>query len=141
MQRRMRAEAWRHVLSLATPAAALLAAIVATSAQSAFPFDRELLLDARPLPGSKRVPILEIGADGRAQIDLWCRSGAGQAVVAGMAIKFTLGAMREDSCTSERAQRDEEMASMLSQVTRWRMENDVVVLIGPTELRFHLSSH
>ena len=140
MPRRMRAEAWRS-LSLATPAAALLAAIVVASAQSAFPFDRELLLDARPLPGSKRVPILEIGADGRAQIDLWCRSGAGQVVVTGMTIKFTLGAMREDSCTSERVQRDEEMAAMLSQVTRWRMENDIVVLIGPTELRFHLSSH
>ena len=137
----MRAEAWRQALSLATAAAALLAAIVVASAQSAFPFDRELLLDARPLPGSKRVPILEIGADGRAQIDLWCRSGAGQVVVEGMAIKFTLGAMREDSCTPERVQRDEEMAAMLSQVTRWRMENDVVVLIGPTELRFHLSSH
>ena len=64
---------------IANPAAALLAAIVVASAQSAFPFDRELLLAARPLPGSKRVPILEIGADGHAQIDLWCRSGAGQA--------------------------------------------------------------
>ena len=137
----MRAEAWRQALSLATAAAALLAAIVVASAQSAFPFDRELLLDARPLPGSKRVPILEIGADGRAQIDLWCRSGAGQVVVAGMTIKLTLGPMREDACTPERVQRDEEMAAMLSQVTRWRMENDVVVLIGPTELRFHLSSH
>src|SRR5256885_16872187 len=116
-------------LRLSAAAATLLAAIAAF-AQAAFPFDRELLLDARPLPGSKRVPILEIGADGHAQIDLWCRSGAGQVVVTGMTIKFILSIMREDSCTSERVQRDEEMAAMLSQVTRWRMENDVVVLIG-----------
>jgi META domain len=122
-------------------AAVLLAATVVALAQAAFPFDRELLLDARPLPGSRRVPILEISADGRAQIDLWCRSGAGLVAVAGATITFTLGPMREQSCTPERAQRDEEMAAALSQVTRWRLEGDVVVLVGPTELRFHPSSH
>jgi hypothetical protein len=31
-----------------------------------FPFDQDMLRDAKPLPGSKRVPILKIGADGRA---------------------------------------------------------------------------
>src|SRR5438876_8796438 len=110
-----RARAWLPALNLPAAATVLLMTTVIAFAQSAFPFDRELLLDARPLPGSKRVPILEIGADGRAQIDLWCRSGAGQVVVTGMTIKFILSTMREDSCTSERVQRDEEMAAMLSQ--------------------------
>jgi hypothetical protein len=127
-------------LRLSAAAATLLAA-VAAFAQAAFPFDRELLLDARPLPGSRRIPILEIGADGRAQIDLWCRSGAGQVVVSGATIKITLGPLREDACTPERARRDEEMAAALSEVTRWRTDGDRVVLVGPTELRFLLSAH
>jgi hypothetical protein len=33
------------------------------------------------------------------------------------------------------------MAEALAQVSRWRLERDVVVLVGPTELRFHLSTH
>ena len=127
-------------LRLSAAAATLLAAIAAF-AQAAFPFDRELLLDARPLPGSRRIPILEIGADGRAQIDLWCRSGAGQVVVSGTTIKITLGPLREEACTPERARRDEEMAAALSEVTRWRTDGDRVVLVGPTELRFLLSAH
>ena len=127
-------------LRLSAAAATLLAA-GAAFAQAAFPFDRELLLDARPLPGSRRIPILEIGADGRAQIDLWCRSGAGQVVVSGATIKITLGPLREDACTPERARRDEEMAAALSEVTRWRTDGDRVVLVGPTELRFLLSAH
>ena len=136
-----RARAWLPALNLPAAATVLLMTTVIAFAQGEFPFDRELLLDARPLPGSKRVPILEIGADGRAQIDLWCRGGTGWVAVTGVTITFTLGPMREESCTPERAQRDEEMAAALSQVTRWRRENDVVVLVGPTELRFHLSTH
>ena len=127
-------------LRLSAAAATLLAA-VAAFAQAAFPFDRELLLDARPLPGSRRIPILEIGADGRAQIDLWCRSGAGQVVLSGTTIKITLGPLREEACTPERARRDEEMAAALSEVTRWRTDGDRVVLVGPTEIRFFLSAH
>ena len=127
-------------LRLSAAAATLLAA-AAAFAQAAFPFDRELLLDARPLPGSRRIPILEIGADGRAQIDLWCRSGPGQVVVSGATIKIMLGPLREEACTPERARRDEEMAAALSEVTRWRTDGDRVVLVGPTELRFLLSAH
>jgi len=127
-------------LRLSAAAATLLAA-AAAFAQAAFPFDRELLLDARPLPGSRRIPILEIGAAGRAQIDLWCRSGAGQVVVSGTTIKITLGPLREEACTPERARRDEEMAAALSEVTRWRTDGDRVVLVGPTEIRFFLSAH
>jgi hypothetical protein len=118
-----------------------LAATAVTLAQAGFPFEHEMLLDVRPLPGSRRVPILEIFADGRAQIDLWCRSGPGLVEIAGNAVKFTLGPMREAACTPERAQRDEELAVVLSQMTRWRRENNIVVFVGPTELRFHLSTH
>jgi hypothetical protein len=44
-----------------------------------FPFGRELILDAAPMRGSKRVPILEIGENGAASINLWCASARGQA--------------------------------------------------------------
>ena len=138
---RARTRVWRPALRLPASATMLLAATVVAFAQSGFPFELEMLLDVRPLPGSRRVPILEIAADGRAQIDLWCRSGPGLVEIAGNAIKFTLGPMREAACTPERVQRDEEMAAVLSQVTRWRREGDTVVFVGPTELRFHLSAH
>ena len=42
--------------------AMMLAATTALAAE--FPFERELLLEAKPLPGSKRVPMLEITRDG-----------------------------------------------------------------------------
>jgi heat shock protein HslJ len=106
-----------------------------------FPFDRELLLEAKPLSGSKRVPMLEITRDGRAVIDLWCRSGEGRVKLEDDTIEFTLGAMREEGCTPERTQRDEAMVAALEKVANWRIEDDVLVLIGPTELRYTLSSH
>jgi heat shock protein HslJ len=110
-------------------------------AQGIFPFDQEMLLDVRPLAGSRRVPMIEVAPDGGAQISLWCHDGSGQVQVTGDAIKFTLGPMSEENCTPERTQRDEELATALAQVTQWRMEDDVVVLAGPMELRFRLSTH
>jgi heat shock protein HslJ len=121
--------------------AAMLMAVSPLAMAADFPFGREMLLDAKPLPGSKRVPILEIAADGRAQIDLWCRSGTAQVEVTGGAIKVTLGPQREEACTPERSERDEAMIAALAQVTQWRAEDDVVILQGPTELRFRLSTH
>jgi len=122
-------------------AAGVAAMLAATAAAAEFPFERELLLEAKPLPGSKRVPMLEITRDGRAIIDLWCRSGEGRVKLEDDMIEFTLGPMREEGCTPERTQRDEAMAEALAKVANWRMEEDVLVLIGPTELRYTLSSH
>jgi hypothetical protein len=119
----------------------LVAGAVGAWAQAQFPFESEMLLDVRPLPGSKRVPILEILGNGRAMIDLWCRSGEGQAEVAGDTIRLVLGPLQEQSCTPERRQRDEELVVALSQVTQWRRKEDVVILVGPTELRYRLSTH
>ena len=55
----------------------------AAASERTFPFDRELMLDVAPMPGSKRVPIIEIDANGAASIDLWCASLRGQASVGG----------------------------------------------------------
>jgi hypothetical protein len=123
----------------AAMAMVLVAPIPAVTAD--FPYDQEMLLDVKPLPGSKRVPILEIGVDGRAQVDLWCRSGLARVVVNGEAIAITLGPLREEGCTPERTARDDAMMTALSEVRQWRIEEDVVVLTGPTELRFRLSTH
>ena len=127
MSRMRRTRAW----SLGFRARACLTAGARSPAlaQTEFPFEREMVLDVKPLPGSKRVPMLEILADGRAMIDLWCKSGEGRAEVKGDAIKFTLGPMREDGCTPERLQRDEDLATALAQVTEWQLEDDEVVVL------------
>jgi heat shock protein HslJ len=122
-------------------AGAVVMMLTATAAAAEFPFERELQLEAKPLPGSKRVPMLEILREGRALIDLWCKSGDGRVEVSGDTIKIRIEAMKVESCTPERMERDEALAAALAAVTQWRMEDDVLVLIGPTELRYALSSH
>jgi META domain len=122
-------------------AVALLAAAPPAFAQAEFPYERELILDVKPLPGSKRVPMLEILPDGRAMIDLWCRSGEGRVEVTGDAIKITVGPLREEACTPERARLDDDLASGLEAATTWQVDDDVLVLAGPTELRYRLSTH
>ncbi len=49
----------------------------------------DLLLDAPPMKGSKRVPIVEIDEDGTAVIDLWCDRVEGRAEVSGDTITIT----------------------------------------------------
>lgn len=106
-----------------------------------FPFDRDMVLDARPMRGGKRVPILAVGSDGRAQIDLWCKRGTGQAIIAGDTITIAVGALNDEPCTPERAQADEDMIAALSQVTNWSQRGDVVTLNGAKSLRFRLATN
>jgi hypothetical protein len=47
-----------------------------------FPFGSELVLDADPMRGSKKLPVLDIGQNGAAEIELWCNSVKAQLVVA-----------------------------------------------------------
>ena len=110
-------------------------------AQSEFPYDRDMALDARAMRGSKRVPVLAISADGSAQIDLWCKRGQGQAAISRDAITITLGAMNDEPCTPERAQADDDMIAALTAVTNWSMRGDIVTLTGAKPLRFRLASH
>jgi heat shock protein HslJ len=131
----------RYFLNGFLAIAVLLAAAPLRAMAAEFPFDHEMLLDVRPLPGSKRVPILEIGADGRAQVDFWCKSGAAQVEITGMAIKFALGPLREEACTPERLERDDALIAAFAQPMQWQMEDDVLVLDGLIELRFRLSTH
>ena len=78
--------------------------------------------------GSKRVPVLSIEQSGRAQIDLWCKRGQGQATLAGDTITIAIGAMTDEPCTPERAQADEDMLAALAGATNWSARGDVVTL-------------
>src|SRR4051794_21177684 len=118
-----------------------LVATGASEAQSTFPYDRDMVLDARPLRGSRRVPILAIAEGGEAQIDLWCKRGRGQAAISGDAITITIGAMNDEPCTPERAQADADMLAALSEVTGWQQGGDILTLNGPKPLRFRLATN
>jgi heat shock protein HslJ len=111
------------------------------AAAEGFPFDEELLLDAKPMRGSKRVPTLEVGPGGAVMIDLWCNTVQGQIVVAADTITVMTGSKTNRSCAPERERGDEEMLSLLEQVTTWRREGDAVVLIGPQTLRFRRATN
>jgi hypothetical protein len=75
----------------------------AAQAQAEFPFDRDMVLEARAMRGSKRLPVLAVSPDGQAQIDLWCKRGKGQAAIGADTITITIGAMKDEPCTPERA--------------------------------------
>jgi hypothetical protein len=120
----------------------VFALLLSSTAQAQqFPYDRDLVLDARPMRGGKRVPVLSIDARGQAQIDLWCKRGQGQAVIAGDTITIIVRTMNEEGCTPERAQADEQMILALSQVTTWSLRGDVVTFSGGAPLRFRTASH
>lgn len=111
------------------------------AASEAFPFDQELLLDARPMRGSKRVPMLDIRADGAVLIELWCNSVQGRLVVAADTITVLTGSKTDRACTPERERGDQEVLSALEQATNWRREGDILILIGPQKLRFHRATN
>lgn len=111
-------------------------------AQGEFPYDRDLVLDARPMRGGKRIPILSVGVDGQAQIDLWCKRGQGQAIIAGDTVTIIVGAMREEPCTPERQQADEQMIAALNAVTNWSFGGDAVTFTGGgATLRFRAAAN
>jgi heat shock protein HslJ len=113
----------------------------AAQAQTSFPYDRDLVLDALPMRGSKRVPILSVSPNGQAQIDLWCKRGTGQAVIAGETVTIIMGAMTEEACTPERAQADEQMIAALSAITNWSFRGDAVTFTGGGTLRFRAAAN
>src|SRR2546421_9453120 len=64
-------------------AACVLGGIVAAdAADRGFPYNSELIMDAKPMRGAKRVPMLVIGAKGEAKIEGWCNNVEAQLVVA-----------------------------------------------------------
>jgi len=111
------------------------------AAQKAFPFDAELRLEAKPLPGSKRVPWLQFSENGTVEIDLWCASGRGQAVIVDQTITIVPTALRDNNCSQDLLLMDKDFLTSLTQVTTWRWEGVLLVLDGPQALRWRPASN
>jgi hypothetical protein len=111
------------------------------AAEEGFPFGFEMTLDGPPQAGSKRIPTLEIGDNGEAKLDLWCKSGTGQFSVAGNTVIFVPGQLQDSGCTPPRAQADDELVAALSEATTWRRRGDQVSFTGTKPLRFHLNTN
>jgi hypothetical protein len=121
---------------------ALVAALASAAAsERSFPFDRELMLDVAPMPGSRRVPTLEINANDAASIDLWCASVRGQANVGEDSISIVPGPAQPVQCAPERQSGDESLLAALAQMTNWRRNGDVIELRGAATLRFRLMTN
>ena len=131
----------RWAVYLALAALAFGGVTAGFAQQNEFPFDGELILDVRPMPGSKRIPNMDIDAKGLIAVEMWCNRVDGQVVVAGNTITVMTGPPTERSCTPERARGDAEFLEALSAVTNWRREGDVVRLIGPKTLRFRVPTN
>jgi hypothetical protein len=134
----------RSVLKQAVLALTLAAAVfkaVPACAEDEFPFGLEMTLDAARQPGSKRLPTLEIGDNGEARLELWCKGGKGQFSVAGNTVIFVPGPLEDHDCPPARAQADDELIAALSQVATWKRQGDFVSFIGTKPLRFHLNTN
>src|SRR5260221_7163674 len=53
-----------------------------------FPFDRELLLDAKPMRPGKRMPVLNVEPNGNARVDLWCKTVTAHVELSDASIKI-----------------------------------------------------
>jgi hypothetical protein len=110
-------------------------------ASESFPFGSELMLDAAPMHGSKRVPMIEIEEDGTASIDLWCASVRAQATVGDTSLTILPGDMQTAQCEPARQAGDADLLAALGQVTGWRRRGEVIELTGATTLRFRLMTN
>ena len=122
--------------------ATLLAAVGnggAVRADDGFPFGMNMTLDVARQPGSKRLPNLEIGDNGEAVLELWCKGAKGQFSVAGNTVIFVPGPIEDRACPPAKAQADDDLVAALSEAATWRRQGDFVSFIGTRTLRFQLN--
>src|ERR1700752_4899526 len=96
--------------------------VAADAAERGFPYNTELMLDAKPMRGSKRVPMLVIGAHGETSIEAWCNTVKAQMVVASDTVTILTGAKTNQQCDAERMRGDDELLATLLEVTNWRRD-------------------
>jgi hypothetical protein len=106
-----------------------------------FPFGLEMTLDVARQPGSKRLPTLEIGDNGEAVLELWCKGGQGQFSVAGNTVIFVAGPLQDRACASARAQADDDLVAALGEAATWKRQGDLVSFLGPKPLRFRINTN
>ena len=110
--------------------------VAADAAERGFPYSSELIMDAKPMRGSKRVPMLVIGAKGETKIEGWCNNVEAQFVVAADTLTILTGASTEQQCPPDRMRADDELMAVLMEITHWRRDGDVLTLRGTKTLRF-----
>ena len=110
-------------------------------ADAEFPFGMTMTLDVARQPGSKRLPNLEIGDNGEAVLELWCKGGKGQFSVAGNTVIFVAGPIEDRACPPAKAQADDELVAALSEAATWKRQGDFVSFIGTRTLRFRLDTN
>jgi heat shock protein HslJ len=110
-------------------------------AQGDFPYDRELVMDVAPMRGSKRIPNLDIRSNGAVEIEMWCNKVDAQLVVAADTLTILAGPQTSRPCSPAQTHGDADLLQALSEVTNWRWQGDVLVLVGPKPLRFRLATN
>ena len=119
----------------------ILPAAIFGADNDGFPFDGELILDVDPMPGSKRIPNMDVAGNGAMALEMWCNRVEGQLVVAGYTITVLTGAITDRPCAPERAEGDVALLTALTKVTNWRREGSMVLLVGPQTLRFRIPTN
>ena len=131
----------RRSMATAAMGGAIFLCLASHASAQPFPFGSELVLDADPMRGSKKIPVLDIGQNGAAEIELWCNSVKAQLVVAANTITIITGRMSSRQCPPDYARADDELLSALNEVTNWRMEDFALVLTGGKTLRFRMQTN
>jgi heat shock protein HslJ len=108
----------------------------AQSGSQSFPYGRELRLDADRMRGTRKIPILDIGTDGTADIEMWCNSVKAQLIVAANTITIITGATSSRQCGPDLLRADDDLLTALTQASLWRMDDTALVLMGGRTLRF-----
>ena len=134
------ARIWR-VVAVAAALFAVASTCRPAQADDGFPFGMEMTLEVARMPGSKRIPDLDIGDSGEVILELWCKGGKGQFSVAGNTVIFVAGEMENRPCPPERAQADDDLIAALSDAATWKRQGDVVSFIGARTLRFRLNTN
>ena len=134
------ARIWR-VVDVAAALFAVASTCRPAQADDGFPFGMEMTLDAARMPGSKRIPDLDIGDSGEVILELWCKGGKGQFSVAGNTVIFVIGEMENRPCPPERAQADDDLIAALGDAATWKRQGDIVSFIGTKTLRFRLNTN
>lgn len=123
--------------------AAAMVALTSGAAKAAdgFPFGTEMTLEALPMPGSKRVPNIEIGDNGEVILELWCKAAKGQFSVAGNTVIFVPAQVQDRSCPPAKAQADDELVAALADAATWKRQGEIVTFIGTKQLRFRINGN
>jgi hypothetical protein len=94
-----------------------------------------------PMPGSKRVPNIEIGDNGEVILELWCKAAKGQFSVAGNTVIFVPAQVQDRSCPPAKAQADDELVAALADAATWKRQGEIVTFIGTKQLRFRINGN